>query len=59
MKIDEAIGLQSTLVELSMFPLYPNEREAIRLGIEALRRIKSNRESFPLRDSGLLLGETE
>ena len=59
MKIDEAIKILTDQAKAGY--RYPREQRqaAIRLGIEALKRLKRNRNYRPFVDAGLLPGETK
>jgi len=57
--IDEAIQELTYLTNSG--PPYPDQPriDAARLGIEALKRVKENRETIPTKHTWLLPGETE
>jgi hypothetical protein len=58
MTIDEAIRNLRDVASEEDSPLVLEEREAIRLGIEALKEVKKAREGDPALDGELLPGET-
>jgi len=59
MEIDKAINLLSYLSETKCVALSPVEWDALKLGIEALKREKHNRLSFPKVPIRLLPEETK
>ncbi len=59
MTIDEAIGKLKLVDTLLIRCVQQPERDAIKLGIEALRECKKAREGDPAFDGELLPGETE
>lgn len=59
MNIDEAIELQRLLCESSILDPLPRYKDAIKLGIEALKREKYVRETYQKPSYALLPGETK
>lgn len=59
MKLEKAIELLQDPLLFSTHPLDPDKRDAISLGIEALKREKANRENPSFVMVGPLPGETE
>jgi len=59
MKLDKAIRRLETIPETLSCPLTDEEREAFKLGIEALKRIKKGRPNLYPELYQLLPGETE
>ncbi len=59
MIIDEAIETLEGIKDGVMEPMLPEESAAIRLGIEALRRVQKERTGYELYAPDLLPGETK
>ena len=59
MTADESIKVQERIIKNPSILLSETEKGAIKLGIEALRRIKDSRERRFVTVATLLLGETK
>jgi len=59
MTIDKAVQLQEAYLRNPLCNLTSDERDAAKLGIEALREVKKARYGDPALDGELLRGETE
>jgi len=59
MTLEKAIELLKGADRKDITPASQEFRDAIRLGIEALKRIHQNRYQPPIPDAALLPGETE
>jgi len=59
MTIDKAIAILEALYRGGMSPSDPNPKDALKLGIEALKDIQRKRKAAKPQSGILLLGETE
>ena len=59
MKIEKAINILSAMQEDYEGDEFPNEEEALKLGIEALKRFKRIQEDYPFAHTWRLEGETD
>jgi len=57
-KLEKAIEILRYIDEAETIMWQPDHYDALKLGIEALKQLKANREYGPMAGTGLLPGET-